>query len=237
MPELPHELRLLAETGLRAMERHPDHHYDWQTRRLLYRTCRSMYPAQVFSFTGWLAVYAAQYVLPIFTSSVTDDGLPQQLVTYAEKIMKKQRRPRSSRVSYLLDQGYLCTGLDCLDWRTITAYNAEYAGTTAYKALIEASGQHDLLGDIEHGIQRGWVKPRTRIREDEQPVYPSDITDSDIAHLAAFGDTAGSAAIAYACARESFTLDATKLRHFWEWWVRSALPQAWQQATNEDSFR
>jgi hypothetical protein len=115
MTELPPELRLLAESGLRAMERHPEHHYDWQTRRALYRTCRSTYPPQTSSFIGWLAVYAAQYVLPIFTSSITDDNLPQQLVTYAEKIMKKQRRPRSSRVSYLLDQAYLCTGIDCLD--------------------------------------------------------------------------------------------------------------------------
>jgi hypothetical protein len=230
MTQLPSELRLLAESGLHAMERHADYHYDWQTRRTLYRTCRSTYPTQASSFIGWLAVQAAQYVLPIFTSAIIDDALPQQLVTYAEKIMKKQRRPRSSRVSYLLDQAYLCTGIDCLDWRPITAYNAEYAGTTAYKALIEASGQHDLLEDIELGIQRGWVEPRTRTRNHVQPIHPSDITDSDIAHLAAFGDTASSAAIAFACARESFSLDATKLRQFWEWWVHSALPKAWQQA-------
>jgi hypothetical protein len=235
MTELPPELRLLAVSGLRAMERHPDHHYDWQTRRALYRTGRSTYPTQAASFVGWLALYAAQFVLPIFTSSITDDELPQLLVTYTEKIMTKQRRPRSSRVSYLLDQAYLCTGIDCLVWRPITAYNAEYAGTTAYKALMEASGQHDLLEDIELGIQRGWVEPCTRSRKDVQPIYPSDITDSDLAHLAAYGDTAGSAAIAYACARASFTLSTTKLQHFWEWWVDSALPQAWQQASEESN--
>ncbi len=233
MIELPSDLRLLAESGLRAMECHPEHHYDWQTRRTLYRTSRSTYPTLSSSFIGWLAVLAAQYVLPIFTSAITDDDLPQKLVTYAEKIMKGQRRPRSSRVSYLLDQAYLCTGIDCLVWRTITVYNAEYAGTTTYKALIEASGEYDLLENIERDIERGWVEPRNRSRKDRQPIYPSDITDSDLAHLAACGDTAGSAAIAYSCARESFTLDATKLRHFWEWWVYSALPHAWQKATKE----
>lgn len=230
MTELPPELRLLTEAGLHAMERHPDHHYDWQIRRTFYRTCRSSYPLQSAACIGWLAVSAAQYVLPLFTSAITDDDLPQQLVTYAEKIMRNQRRRRSARVSYLLDQAYLCTGIDCLVWRPITAYNAEYAGTAAHKALMEASGQDDLLEDIEHGIHRGWVTPRTRSRTDVQPIGPSAITDSDIAHLAAYGDTAGAAAIAHACARESFTLDPTKLRQFWEWWVTNALPHAWQQA-------
>jgi hypothetical protein len=82
MTELPSELRLLTESGLHAMERHPDHHYDWQTRRTLYRTCRSTYPTQASSFIGWLPVQATHYVLPIFTTAITDVNYSCQVSTF-----------------------------------------------------------------------------------------------------------------------------------------------------------
>ena len=55
----------------------------------------------------------------------------------------------------------------------------------------------------------------------------ASFTDEDIAHLAAYCDTAGTAAMAYACEREQFHTQPQLLRDYWEWWVESALPQAW----------
>jgi hypothetical protein len=54
-------------------------------------------------------------------------------------------------------------------------------------------------------------------------------TDEDIAHLAAFSDTASAAALAYAYERLRFHLHPARLRMFWEWWVEAALPAAWDR--------
>lgn len=230
MTRFPTSLRRIADMGLRSLEAHPLHHYDWWTRRDLYHTIATTYPVYAGAFRGWLVITTANYVLPIFTQAISDDDLPQQLVAYAAKIVQHQRKAHSARVSYLLDQGYLCTGIDCLTWRTVTAYNAEYAGTTAYKALLEVREQEAMFGDIDQGIKRGWITVLQPGSHNAHPITAYDVTDADIAHLAAYGDTAGCAAIAYACAAEQFTLDKDKLRAFWYWWVDSALPYAWHQA-------
>lgn len=233
MTTLPALLRTIVEEGLQAMEQHPDHQFDWQTRRVLYRTCRAAFPNVSRQFLGWAAVAAAKQVLPIFISSIPDDDLPANLVRYAEKIMRNERRPRSPWLSRLLDDGYMGTGIDNLVWRVVIAYDAEYAGTAAYKALLEVSGRSDLLDDVEQGIERGWVTLFERCHQRTEPIGAAEITDSDLAHLAAHGDTAGAAAIASACAPEQFRVDPKKLRSYWQWWSDVALPQAWQQAVGQ----
>jgi hypothetical protein len=232
---LPSQLQAIIEHGLQAMECDRDHLFAWQTRRILYRACHASFPNVSRQFLGWAAVAAAKHVLPIFTRSFPDDDLPPKLIRYAERILRHERRPRSPWVSRLLNDAYMGTGIDNLVWRTTIAYDAEYAGTAAHKALLEVSGCTDLLDSIEQGIERGWVTFFGRRGEPTPPISAGAITDRDLAHLAAHGDTAGAAAIAAACAPEQFHIDPEKLRSYWQWWGSIALPHAWQQALHEVS--
>jgi hypothetical protein len=213
------------------MYAHPQHHYDWRRRRDLYHLLHAT-DTTGYRAHGWLAVLAADYVLPIFTTQFPDDPLPQQLIAYATRVMRGEVRNRSARLSMLLEDGYTGTGIDCIlyDMRDgVVAYNAEYAGEAAYKALLEASGAHDLLDhtdDLVHGRH-------AQAFDVAADATPATVTDRDLAHLAAFSDTASAAAMAYACAQATFQLDPVRLAEFWEWWVRYAVPEAWRRASHK----
>jgi hypothetical protein len=57
---------------------------------------------------------------------------------------------------------------------------------------------------------------------------PDEITDEDIGYLSAVGDTAGAAAMAWACrSRTELVYDPDRLLGFWTWWTDEALPAAW----------
>ena len=229
---LPSPIKFLAEQGLATMRTHPQHHFSWRVRREIYHAFQRMDGPTGGMAHGWLAVYAAQHVLPIFTQAIPDDPLPQNLVRYAELILLGKRRKKSARVNQLLEDGYQSTGIDNLEWRSVQAINAEYAGEAAYKALLEVSGQFDLLDGIDSGMERGWVQARNTFST-KTGEAPYDVTDAEIAHLAALSDTASSAAIAYACKAEKRLLNRSKLREFWEWWVLTALPLAWERGKTD----
>ena len=231
---LPLPIQFLAEQGLAAMRAHPQHHFSWRVRREIYHALQRIDRPIGSQTHGWLALFTAQHVLPIFTQAILDDPLPQKLVRYAELILLGKRRQKSARVNRLLEDGYHGSGIDNLAWRSIQAINAEYAGEAAYKALLEVSGRCDLLDGIETGLERGWVQARntfnTKTRE-----TPYDVTDAGIAHLAALSDTASSAAIAYACKAEARLLNRSRLQEFWEWWAITALPPAWERAKIDET--
>src|SRR5690606_24868071 len=140
---------------------------------------------------GWIAVLTAQKVLPIFDHAFPEDTLPSRLLSLAIQVVQGQVPGKSEQVMELLEAGYQATGIDNFSWRKKAVYNAEYAGNACYKALLEAKGSQDLLEQIE---QEGKF---TRMFLMNRP--PDQVTDENIAHLAAYSDTASAAAIAYAC--------------------------------------
>lgn len=226
---LPDNIREHAEAGLSRMYQHPQHHYDWRVRRDLYQLFKVVNCDKGYRAHGWLAVLAAEHVLPIFTTQFPDDSLPQKLVIYATRILRGEVRNRSPRLTILLEDGYVGTGINCIlyDFRDgVIAYNAEYAGEAAYKALLEASGVHDLLEHTDDLVHERTVQ----VFDVAEDAAPETVTDRDLAHLAAFSDTASAAAIAYACTQTTFSLHNERLAQFWKWWVTQALPEAWQRA-------
>lgn len=221
--QVPLDIQSIVTDGLSHMDSHPGHHFDWRIRRDMYHRMKNQYGQRGSESHGWLAVITAEQVLPLFTATFPDDLLPQQLVHCALQIMQKTVDPNSKDALELEDHGYLSTGIDCMTWRPVIAYHAEYAGDAAYKALMEARGEYQLLDHTEQLI-RGQA---AQVFHMPANTSPDEVTDSDIAHLAAFCDTAGSAAIAFACHKERFLLDRQRLKLFWEWWATTAIPETW----------
>jgi hypothetical protein len=128
-----------------------------------------------------------------------------------------------------------------VEWRSKVAYNAEYAGWSCYKALLEVRGKRDLFDDLSR-VKRGPTGDYEHVGNTTRVHWPristgeyarwqsgETFTDEDMAHLAAYGDTAGVAAMASACAVETRLIDSNKLLTFWEWWANSAMPEAWNK--------
>ncbi len=137
--------------------------------------------------------------------------------------MRRVIPPQSDALDALEDEGYMATGIDCTTWHSIIAYNAEYAGEAAYKALMEARGIHNLLNATEQLIRGQQVQTFHLPKH----VTPDEVTDREIAQLAAYSATASAAAIASACDKERPHLDRHQLKVFWEWWATTALAEAW----------
>jgi hypothetical protein len=227
--QLPLSIINLVADGVSQMRSHREHHFDWRVRRDLYRALHALPHPQAYAVHGWLAVITAEYVLPIFTTAIDDDPLPQKLVACAREVMEGVVPRNSVKVQELLEEGYQGTGIDCLDWRDTVNYAAEYVGTATYKALLEANGAHDLLAHTDQHVRGQTVQ----VFHWQQTVAPSEVTDYHIAELAAFSDTASAAAIAYACHSDRYQLEPQRLKAFWEWWAHVALPAAWQRAMSE----
>jgi hypothetical protein len=238
---LPDNIQRLVTDGLSAMRAHPDHHFDWRTRRMLYRMFRETDARVGPTAHGWLAVIAAEHVAPMFTTTFPDDRLPLRLLRYATRVLTGSLAPTSWRLDILQDQGYMGTGIDMIDLRDgVVAYHAEYAGDAAYKALMEARGTHDLLDHVETLRRRNGTMVMGGGTTDaafDSYEHGATFTDLDIAHLAAYSDTASAAAIAAACEAEREHIHPDRLRAYWEWWGGTAVPEAWRRASIAPTLR
>ncbi len=85
--KVPAEIQRLAIQGLEQMYANPKHRFDWRIRRRLYQQFQKEDQAAGYQAHGWLAVIAAEHVLPTFTSTFPHDLLPVRLVRYAKRIL------------------------------------------------------------------------------------------------------------------------------------------------------
>jgi hypothetical protein len=86
--KVPTEVQALTRIGLEEMYKNPLHHFDWHIRQDIYRQFRQMHPEQCDTVRGWLAVSAAQRVLPVFTSTFPEDDLPARLLDMAIQVVE-----------------------------------------------------------------------------------------------------------------------------------------------------
>ena len=217
--KVPPNIQLIAYTELRHMTNEKRTHFSWEARRKIY----SQFRAATTTVKGniahqYLAVIVADHVIDVFNSAFPEDDLPARLLKQAKLIVRKKARKNSTVVESLLEDGYNALGLDAILWRGTTNYPAEYAGFSCYKALLEATGCFTLLDDVET------ICPAKRLSQDS-----ARITEEEIAHLAAHGDTASAAAMAVSCKKRSVKSARSKAQAFWEWWVVDGLRKAWQR--------
>lgn len=227
---LPSEIVDLGNAALASMRADPTHHLDWRLRQGLYLALEA-YPASlVRQVRGRLAVLAAQYVLPIFTHAFPARTLPRDLVTMAIAILDNTIAPEDAR--RIEDQGYhaIGNGIGYDVERALLLHNADTAAFAAYKAVVEARGWRDPFAHAARFAKAPLIAGVGNTFVAGEWIAGDQWTDEDWAHTAGAGDTAAAAAVAFACTEESTACRPKHLRHFWEWWVQTALPQAWEIA-------
>jgi hypothetical protein len=191
-------------TVLRERVAHRDQHYLLpEERRILYRMFEAHSEADI---RGWLAIIAAQRVLPIFEQEIPEEKVPRIQLYLASKVERGVIPLDSWQVRAYFDYGYTSAGDD---WGYIISKTVRLAGFAAHRALAEVIGYNplDLISDGER---------------DELFVGTNAM------------DTAGTAAYAAASIdyndpeiRNVYNYD--RLFTFWEWWLREAIPQAWEK--------
>ncbi len=200
-------LQTLVDQALIIVRAHPQHQLDWQLRRAMYTAFGEYTDLSVTRARGRLAILSAQKVYPIFHAAYLDDDLPESLLRAAVGLL--DGTVTQDEAAEIQDIGYHIFGNDLYD-----ELNVQAAGYSAYKALMEVRGWRDPFEQVVHGgvlNQSGERVP---------------FTDQELASLEA-GDTAGTAAIAFAGNAESDALNVEKLLSFWEWWLIEAIPLAW----------
>jgi hypothetical protein len=239
---MPPHLQQAIEEALTAMRSDLTHELNWRYRRAIYKTFGDYEVNEVRKARNWLAILTAQKVLPIFTTLVPWEPLPLLLLSAALKIVLREHDEAwewededMESTLRVHDLAYHAFG-NTVAWDPFVERffrNAEYAGFASYKALGEVLGNEDPFEHIGHfsrskdGAYGAFGK-----RSGEDWIGGEEFADVDMAHLAAVGDTAATAAIGYSCSEDSRECDPKKLREFWEWWLIDAIPLSRRYAIN-----
>jgi hypothetical protein len=111
-------------------------------------------------------------------------------------------------------------------------WTVDIAGKAAYHALKEARCQEPLqyldrvhiLGvvDMDSG----------ELTEHPEPLAGEQFTDEELCENES-SDAAGAAAVAFSCGAEGPWCDSERLGAFWVWWLKEAIPEAWETAYRE----
>jgi hypothetical protein len=236
---MPPPLQQAIEEALAAIRSHPNHELNWRYRRAIYQAFGDYEVSEVRKARNWLAILTAQKVLPIFTGLVPWQPLPLLLISAALKIILQEYdawEPEDRESALQVHElAYHAFGNTVAYDPFIERYfrNAEYAGYASYKALGEVLGNEDPFEHIQFfsrskdGAYGAFGK-----HPGEDWVGGEEFADVDMAHLAAVGDTAATAAIGYACSQNSVEIDRSRLKEFWEWWLNDAIPLSWQYSTD-----
>jgi hypothetical protein len=166
-------------------------------------------------FRGWLGIFTAQYVLPIWHAALPiwteipqdlpdHNLLPDRLITLAETVLANTADLQAAWQE-VNDQWYVVgnIGDEFTAHRDDVGLAVYFACDTALRALYEALST-DFLDQI--------------------PIQ-ADYTDETVPDE--WRDSASSAVMAYAGGAEVEPVDVLKRRLFWEWWLQEALPTAW----------
>lgn len=192
-----------------AVLAHPQHHLSPPLRRDFYLDLEdSLF---IRRFRGWLAVLAAQRVLPILMELTPYEALPFREIDACIRLLRGDDELNRDEVAVIMEYGYNATG-NFPGSDLVTGeehFHVAAAENAACKALLEVAGWPD---PFKHAV-------RPDLPADEWP------SDEELA-MSGSGDTAGCAAVAASCSSTSFTCDSERLLAFWTWWLDTAWPRA-----------
>lgn len=226
MDGLPDSLQSLAARAPADMQADPRHRLAPRRRRALYAAL-SAEPA-LRTAPYWLAVLAAERVLPLFRAMCPEDELPPTLLAAAIGVL--EGRVDQDTAAELERQGYGASKnawgyeADELPWPVGLAADA------AFHALREARGYQPLT-NLDAYLRQGTVElqpgPGDTRNVPQLPPVPGDNGPHDeVLCQMEDSDTASVAAVAAAASDYGPTCDPERLRAFWTWWLQAALPAA-----------
>jgi hypothetical protein len=226
---MPQRVRPLLDQMLESMVADPQHMLDWRLRRELYREFGSFSEPIVYQARGWLAVLAAQRVLPIFQTVCPAEKLPEETLEAAINVLRGAVELEATW--WLAEQMYHRCGHDswwCTeeededdyvedeadDWEPFPAH-ASTAAFASYKAILEVRGWEDPFeyATSFHKNSQGFAGFGQPQEVDDVP--GTECNDLDWSRVAAVGDTASAAAIAYALDAQERGASISRLAEFW----------------------
>ena len=226
---IPGKLETLVTAALAEMQANPGHQLPYQRRQETYGAFENQIGRNAL---GWLAVITARRVLSIFHEAFPDDGLPQQLLDTAIGVLRGQVDEETAQE--MQELGYNAAGSAWGYDEDEVPWNADMAGGAAYHALKEARGQEPLqhldkisvLGVVD-------LASGEMVAEYPQPIGGDQFADEELSQIDS-SDVAAKAAVAFACSVEGPHCDPERLCTFWTWWLKEAIPEAWEIAHKEE---
>lgn len=225
--ELPEEVQLAIDEATKVLLISPTHEMGQNHRRRIYRALQSTPRGEVGC--RWLALLAAQRVLPIYEHALTkiDEyrkkdqfGVnavqkPHYMLNAMEQVIRGMIVRESIGEAWDDFYHFMHIGLD---------KRVPYlALSAAYEAVCEVMGAMPLQTQISKAVRH----------EDGTIEYVSSDkwTDEELAGAGSNADDAAvNAAYAYAQNLETSQFDHEKVLEFWNWWLEEAIPQAWKMA-------
>jgi hypothetical protein len=141
--------------------------------------------------------------------------LPVQLNLVATAVAEG-RQPLDPSLAWRLIDGPYPALNDALTFIPVPARLAVQAGCMALR---------EVLGQDPFATMRQW----RRNEPDGSVRLAMDWTDEERGEQG-LGDSAGLAAVAFACSPAAFACDPRRLQTFWEWWLLEVLPGSWHAA-------
>jgi hypothetical protein len=255
LKEVPESLQKVILEALEAMRSHPRHHLAPYYRQKIYTLLKSfnrgnqLDPSRVPSVENlgdrvraWLAIWTAERVMPIFeqgpfgVEDVTEEtlSLPPMLLEAAKGVMQGKVAPEAVDQNRQIAFQEYSIMLDESKYEPeILPVNAILAGWASECALSEVSGWYTFDWFSENEKKRWLRPPYGAIGHGEYELSSVEPNDEMLVHLG--GDTAGVAAVGYACGLLSTECEPERLEEFWTWWLTEALPQAWERAASEQN--
>jgi hypothetical protein len=211
--------------ALAAMRGDRQHQLAPGRRRAIYAAFGPWRDAQASRVRAWLAILAAERVLPIYHAEWSEiSPRPEELIALARRLAEGALTPDDAEVAEAVEHGYHAYGHL---WFYDIPHNVYCAVSAAYDALLEACAIREPLSGLESVYL---------FAPDGQGLRGDAWSDEELAGSGA-ADAASSAAIATARSPQNTPTDPGKLRVFWEWWLSEAIPHAWRLATAGDGPR
>jgi hypothetical protein len=220
----PDRVQALADAAFAEMQADPQHRLAPSRRQAIYAVLASAPDAALRAAPNWLAVLAAQRVLPLFQARCPKDELPPAVLATAIGVL--EGKLDAAAAAEMEARGYAASRNawgyedDELPWPVGLAADA------AYHALKEARG-HQPLNDLPARLKRGTVALQSSDPPPAAPLPPApdELQDEALCQMDN-SDTAAIAAVAAASSEFGPTCDPERLLIFWTWWLREALPRA-----------
>ncbi len=166
MSELPDPVQSLAAVALAEMQADPQHRLAPRRRQALYAALTGAPEPALRSAPHWLAVLAAERVLPLFRAQCPDDELPPALL--AASIGVLEGRLDEATAAEMEEQGYRASKNawgyeeDELPWAVGLAADA------AYHALKEVRGYRPLT-NLDAYLGQGTVELQPSEARPDEP--------------------------------------------------------------------